>query len=215
MAGGIAHEVRNPLAICSSAAQFLMDDEIDPAFSRECAGKIHKGIQGASVIIEKLLKFARPSVQTDIERVNLSLLLKETLDLVANQAKIQKIELTIQFPKVPVFVSGEASLLQQMFMNLFLNAIKAMPDGGILGLSMERRADEVVVRVVDTGQGITPTEIGKIFDPFYTTSPVGKGTGLGLSICYSIVKQHFGSIEVESIEGKGTTFTVRLPVLVF
>lgn len=212
MAGGIAHEIRNPLAICSSSAQFLLDDGITPEFRKECADKIYTGIQRASIIIENLLRFARPSVKSEIEQVDLHSLMKETLTLITNQARIQKIKLTSHFPKTPVLISGIASLLQQVFLNLFLNAINAMPDGGTLCLSVEEKRREVLVRVEDTGNGISMEDIDKIFDPFYTTSPVGKGTGLGLSLSYSIVKQHSGSIEVESVEGKGSTFIVRLPV---
>ncbi len=211
MAGGIAHEIRNPLAICSSAAQFLMEDAISAEFMRECAGKVQVGIQRASIIIENLLRFARPSARPEMVRVNLSSLINDTLTLVANQTKIQKINLEKSFPEAPVLVSGVPSLLQQMFMNLFLNAIGAMPNGGTLTVALEKREHEVLVRVADIGIGIAKADMDKIFDPFYTTSPAGKGTGLGLSICYSIVKQHFGSIEADSAEGKGSTFTVRLP----
>ena len=213
MGGGIAHEIRNPLAICSSAAQFLMDDNIAPEFRKDCAEKIQIGIQRASIIIENLLRFARPSEKSKMEQLNLINLLKETLTLVKNQARIQKIHITSHFPKKPVLINGKVSLLQQVFMNLFLNAINSMSDGGTLSISMERNVNDVVVRISDTGHGISKPEIDKIFDPFYTTSPVGKGTGLGLSICYSIIKQHLGNIEVESIEGKGSTFTVKLPIL--
>jgi signal transduction histidine kinase len=110
-------------------------------------------------------------------------------------------------------ISGVGSLLQQVFLNLFLNALNSMADGGSLRISVVTRGNEALVRITDTGSGINRADIDKIFDPFYTTSPVGKGSGLGLSICYSILRHHFGSIEVESSEGKGSTFTVRLPAL--
>ncbi|MFH1934325.1 MAG: ATP-binding protein [Pseudomonadota bacterium] len=213
MAGGIAHEIRNPLAICSSAAQFLKDEDINLKFRKECADKIHTGIQRASIIIENLLRFARPSAKTQVEQVDLSLLIKETLTLIANQARIQKIELKSEITEEPVLISGNASLLQQVFINLFLNAIKAMPDGGLLSFSMEKEEREVAVRITDTGDGISKKDIDHIFDPFYTTAPVGKGTGLGLSISYSIVQQHSGTIEVDSVKGKGSTFKVKLPLL--
>lgn len=213
MAGGIAHEIRNPLAICSSAAQFLTENDISEQFRKECAAKIHIGISRASTIIENLLKFARPSVKSDVSQVNLTALLEETLTLIANQAKIQKIDIHVEFPRDPITVSGIASLLQQVFMNLFLNSISAMPDGGSLWVVLQPLLSEARVLITDSGKGISKADIDKIFDPFYTTSPVGKGTGLGLSICYSIVKHHFGSIEVESAEGQGSTFTVRLPLL--
>jgi PAS domain S-box-containing protein len=213
MAGGIAHEIRNPLTICSSAAQFLKEDEISPEFRKECAEKIHAGIQRASIIIENLLRFARPSAKTEAAVVNLGQLLEETLTLVANQAKIQKVEVFVEFPEEPAVINGIASLLQQVFMNLFLNAINAMPDGGRLHVWMYRKGSRVLVGVDDTGGGISEADINNIFDPFYTTSPVGRGTGLGLSLCYSIVKHHFGSIEVTSSKDKGSTFTVILPAI--
>jgi PAS domain S-box-containing protein len=213
MASGIAHEIRNPLAICSSAAQFLMDNDLSAEFRRDCANKIHVGIQRASLIIENLLRFARPSASKNIEQLDLLALLEETLVLVANQARIQKIETTLHFPEESVQINGVASLLQQMFMNLFLNAIKAMPDGGVLSIVVVKKANEVLVCVQDSGLGISKADIDKIFDPFFTLFPVGQGAGLGLSICYSIVRQHFGTIEVDSVIGKGTTFTVRLPIL--
>jgi signal transduction histidine kinase len=108
-------------------------------------------------------------------------------------------------------VEGVATLLQQVFMNLFLNAINAMPNGGCLGIDVQMVHPDVQVQVTDNGCGISPLEIGKVFDPFYTTSILGKGTGLGLSLCYSIVKQHMGTIDVESEEGRGSVFTVKLP----
>ncbi len=212
MAGGIAHEIRNPLAICSSAAQFLMDDDITPAFLKQCAEKIHAGIQRASIIIENLLRFARPSARTEKVQVDLFSIIKETLTLITNQARLQKVVLTSHFPKEPVLIWGIASLLQQVFMNFFLNAINAMPDGGTLSITAEKTVSEVLIRITDTGKGISKVDIENIFDPFFTRLPVGKGTGLGLSICYSIVKQHFGSIEVDSFEGKGSTFTIKLPI---
>lgn len=212
MAGGIAHEIRNPLAVCSSASQFLMEDEVIPEFRKECANRIQSGIQKASIIIENLLKFARPSSETEMVEIDLLPVLKDTLVLVANQAMIQKVNMTTKLPDKPVFVKGIASLLQQVFMNLFLNALNAMPDGGNLTISAEISFSEVFVKVNDTGHGISKEDLDKIFDPFYTASPIRKGIGLGLSLCYSIIKQHFGSIDVESFEDKGSTFTVRLPV---
>jgi PAS domain S-box-containing protein len=212
MAGGIAHEIRNPLAICSSGAQFLMEDNISPEFLAECSEKIHIGIQRASNIIENLLRFARPAVTSKLEPLNLPALIQETWELIENQAKIQKIEGELQFDKRPIIINGNASLLQQVFINLFLNAIQAMPDGGTLTVTIDQAKQHLLIRIADTGRGISGENINKIFDPFYTTAPVGKGTGLGLSICYSIVKQHSGIIEVDSIVGRGTTFTLRLPL---
>ncbi len=110
-------------------------------------------------------------------------------------------------------MQGNETLLQHVFINLFLNAIDAMPDGGALAVSAIRSADQVAVAVSDTGCGIPADEVNRIFDPFYTRSRYKKGTGLGLSICYAIVKQHRGAIEVSSIEGRGSEFVVTLPLL--
>ena len=213
LAGGIAHEIRNPLAISSSAAQFLLADSDDPEFRRECAEKVQAGIQRASVIIENLLRFARPGARTDMEPVDLVSAVRDATALVVNQARVQQINMVVELPPDPVRVTGVPSMLQQVFMNLLLNAVNAMPGGGLLRVGVEQVGPEGQVRISDTGHGIPAGEMGKVFDPFYTTRPVGQGTGLGLSICYSVVKQHFGAIEVESVEGQGSTFTVRLPLL--
>jgi signal transduction histidine kinase len=109
-------------------------------------------------------------------------------------------------------ILGVSGPLEQVFTNLFLNAMNAMPKGGILNISTERHGGDLLVRVTDSGDGIAPEDLGKIFDPFFTKAP-GRGTGLGLSICHSIVDQHKGSISVDSQIGKGSTFTVKLPSL--
>jgi signal transduction histidine kinase len=190
-----------------------MADQDDPELRQECAHKIHAGINRACMIIENLLRFARPSVEMARQQTDLIAVLKETLSLVTTQARVQKIELVSQLTAGPVWISGIEALLQQAFLNLFLNAIKAMPDGGVLTTALDSGADEVWVRISDTGHGISPQDLDKIFDPFYTTAPVGQGSGLGLSISYSIIKQHLGTIEVDSSVGAGATFTVRLPIL--
>ena len=212
MAGGIAHEIRNPLSICSSSAQFLLDEDVSPEFRRHCAEKILKGVQRASSIIENLLNYSHPSSTTQRARVDLVPVIQETLILVGSLAKIQKIETAVSFSRKSITVEGVATLLQQVFMNLFLNAINAMPDGGFLKIRVGAEKAEANVQVGDTGCGISQEGLGRIFDPFYTTSTIGTGTGLGLSICYSIVKQHGGAIGVVSAEGRGSTFTVKLPL---
>jgi PAS domain S-box-containing protein len=213
MAGGIAHEIRNPLAVCSSSAQFLLEDNVSAEFQKECARKIQANIQKASVIIENLLRFARSSLDTEMGEVDLITVLKETIELVTNQAKVQKIQIQLSKQKPVILVSGVSGLLQQVFMNIFLNAINAMPEGGLLNITVNTIEDRVVVRISDTGVGIPPGELDKIFDPFHTSSPVGQGTGLGLSICYSIIRQHLGSIQAESRLGQGATIVVTLPLL--
>ncbi len=213
MAGGIAHEIRNPIAICSSAAQFLVEDDVSSEFRQECAQKIFSGIERASNIIENLLRFARPSTHEQVRWIELSALIEETVALIMNQAKIQKVAVNFQGDEhYSSWVFGNAGLLQQVFLNIFLNAIKAMPYGGNLDIRMWKTEQEIKASVADTGRGMSQEEMHKIFDPFYTTSPVGQGTGLGLAVSYSIIQQHSGSIEVDSVFGRGSTLIVSLPL---
>ncbi len=214
MAGGIAHELRNPLAASFSAAQFLLDPAGDPTFQRECVSKIINGIQRSSAIIENLLRFARPAPASDrVGQIDLVALAQETISVLAPQAKLQKIRILERFDATPVLVSGNTNLLQQVLMNLILNACQATPGGGEVIVRVCREADEAWMQVEDTGCGVSPANLGRVFDPFFTTQPVGKGTGLGLSICHTIVRQHGGTIELDSVEGRGSIFTVRLPCL--
>jgi len=211
MAGGIAHEIRNPLAISSAAAQLLLESPEDEELREGAVKRIHSGIQRASYIIENLLKFARPPeermVSMDIDEA-----LEETLSLLANQLKVQQVELRKYLAPDLLPVVGNKSLLEQVFSNMILNACNAMPEGGTLTVATLATKAGVEIRFADTGVGVPPEHLVAIFDPFFTTMPVGKGTGLGLSISYSIIQQHQGTIEVESQEGQGSTFIVRLPV---
>ena len=211
MAGGIAHEIRNPLAISSAAAQLLLERPDDEKFREEAAERIHSGIQRASYIIENLLKFARPP-EEQMEPMDINETLEETLSLLANQLKVQRVELQRDFvPDLPLVV-GNKSLLQQVFTNMILNACNAMADGGSLTITSRVNSDnQVEIGFADTGSGIAKESLSDIFDPFFTTMPVGKGIGLGLSISYSIVQQHQGTIEVASQVGQGAIFTIRLP----
>jgi PAS domain S-box-containing protein len=212
MAGGIAHEIRNPLGICLSAAELLEQSDISPEFRKECIEKIQTNIRRASVIIENLLRFARPSSTTKMEKVEVVGLLRDTIELIVNQAKLQKVAVHLDLPENELSVHGNADLLQQVFLNLFLNAINSMPQGGDLRVSVSRTHWQVSIRIEDSGHGIPEEHLEKIFDPFYRKFPSGKGTGLGLSISYSIVKQHFGNIQVQSAEGNGAAFTVTFPL---
>lgn len=210
MAGGIAHEIRNPLAVSSAAAQLLLERPDDEKLREQATEKIRSGIQRASYIIENLLKFARPPEERMVS-VDVSEVLEETLSLLANQLRVQRVGLRKDIaPDLPPVV-GNKSLLQQVFSNMILNACNAMPDGGSLTITARVNSDnQVVIAFADTGCGVPEEDLSKIFDPFFTTMPVGKGIGLGLSISYSIVQQHQGTIEVESQVGQGSTFTVRL-----
>ena len=210
MAGGIAHEIRNPLGICLAAAQLMQEHPDDLLLLQQATEKIFAAAQRASNIIESLLKFARPS-QSHMASLNLHDLIDETLDLLTNQTTVRLIKVEKQlFCPRPVVI-GNRSLLQQVFTNLILNAINAMAEGGELCIATRDNLDQVQIVFGDTGKGIVPEHLHSIFDPFFTTMPVGQGAGLGLSISYSIVKQHKGQITVESQIGQGSKFTVWLP----
>jgi PAS domain S-box-containing protein len=234
MAGGIAHEIRNPLAITSSAAQILLRKGADPELRNEAARKVHAAADRAAVIIENLLRFARPSGGM-AECVDVNSAVEDTLSLIGHQMSLQSVEIQRRLaPQLPR-VKGNENQLQQVFMNIILNAYHAMPHGGELIIASgipvtpapalpdsapppaanpHAACDDrpgVEVRFSDTGCGIPPENLSRIFDPFFTTMPVGVGTGLGLSIAYSIVRQHGGTIGVESEVGKGSIFTVQLP----
>jgi len=212
MAGGIAHELRNPLGIVSASAQLLLEHSDDGQLRPQCAQKIHAATQRASMIIENLLKFARPMGER-MGEVDLNAVLEETLVLLAHQMTLQKVTLLKEFQTDLPKVYGNAGLLQQVFTNLILNARSAMPQGGTLMVTTRAtEAGEVEMRFRDTGCGMPPENLPKIFDPFFTTMPVGQGIGLGLSISYSIIQQHQGTIEVESEVDQGSTFIIRLPV---
>ena len=215
MAGGIAHELRNPLSVSYSAAQFLLDPIDDPAFQKECVGKILQGIERSSVIIENLLRYARPPSSNQAESLNLVTVVHETISVLTPQAKIQKINLIEHHTEPVLPISGNANLLQQVIMNLVLNAYQALPGGGDVSVFTRREGADAAIYVRDTGCGIASAHMSQIFDPFFTTRPVGQGTGLGLSICHTIVKQHGGVIAVESsVQGQGSTLAVRLPLTV-
>lgn len=213
MAGGIAHELRNPLAVSFSAAQFLSDSSGDLEFQQECVNKIIDGIQRSSAIIENLLRFARPAPSDRVDALDMVALAQETISVLAPQAKLHKIRVQEKYAGESVVVIGNTNLLQQVLMNLILNAFQAMPDGGDVAVEVGRHAGIALIHVSDTGCGISSANLRRVFDPFFTTQPVGKGTGLGLSICHTVVKQHGGEIELNSVEGQGSKFTVRLPLL--
>jgi len=167
----------------------------------------------ASEIVKGLLDFSR-SEHPEFELLNIAPVVHDTLKLVRNQLTLSGIQVEEDLPPgLPPF-QGNRKSLQQVFLNLFINAIHAMLDGGTLTLQAYPAEDGqwLKVEVTDTGVGIEPGHLPRIFDPFYTTKQVGRGTGLGLSVTYGIVEKHGGHIEVQSEKGKGSTFTVILPV---
>ena len=217
LAGGIAHDLRNPLGIISSCAQLILENPKDSKLRKQGLQKIYTSTRRASLIIENLLMFARPTGGWMEKEINLHTIIHETLELLNNQITLQNVIVSETYqPDLPVYIPylyGSKEMLQQVFANLISNACNAMPEGGLLKITAEAiSTGQVEIRFMDSGCGISHENLNKIFDPFFTTMPVGKGIGMGLSISHAIVLQHRGVIEVQSEVGKGSNFIVKLPI---
>ena len=220
MAAGIAHEINNPLAVIGEKAGWMEDLLAEEEFRnstnyKEFAAsiaKIEEHVDRARKITHSMLGFAR-RMEPRLDDVEINRVLDLTIDIMANHARINDIEIKKHFTdRLPVIASDQ-SQLQQVFMNLINNAIDAIGSNGTIDIATQLDKDYINVTIRDDGPGITEAIQKKIFDPFFTTKQNGKGTGLGLSISYSIIEKMGGHITVESGTGKGTTFVVSLPVV--
>jgi two-component system, NtrC family, sensor kinase len=210
-AAGVAHEVNTPLAGISSYAQMLLKETTPDDPRHEALKKIEKQSFRASSIVNNLLNFARFS-HSDFQELNLNSVMLEALSLLESQMSKSAVDVKLDLdPSLPGTL-GNGGKLQQVFMNLFLNARDAMPTGGELKIRSYQEDSTLVVEVRDTGTGIKSEDIKRIYDPFFTTKEVGKGTGLGLAVSYGIIQEHSGRISVSSEPGKGTAFTLQFPV---
>lgn len=213
LAGGIAHEINNPLGGILAFTQLMIRDCKDGNSMKGDLEEIERAAVRCKKIVSDLLDFSRLSKPKDRHHLDVNPLLEKLFPFLKMEFKSWNIDLATELdPAIPKVV-GSANQLQQVFLNLITNACHAMPKGGKLIVRTGTKPDRsaVVVHVTDTGVGIPKSNLNKIFDPFFTTKEPGKGTGLGLSVSYRIVKEHKGTIGVDSIEGKGTTFTVSLP----
>ncbi len=211
---GIAHELNNPVNNIVLTAEALKED-LGTVDHEEALGMIQDIIiqsERASEIIRNLLDFSR-SERPEMISVAIPSVITDTLKLVRNQLLLSGVEEDIQCDADLPKICGEYKSLQQVFLNLFINAVHAMPQGGVLTIKCYASDDAKAIRVdvKDSGEGIDPKDLPHIFDPFFTTKEVGKGTGLGLSVTYSIVRKHGGTIEAHSEKGMGAVFTVSLP----
>jgi signal transduction histidine kinase len=209
LAAGVAHEIGNPLASISSLVQELLTENIS-SFEKSSLGTIHEQVHRIARIVRNLGDFARLYPRQKVP-MNLRDILENTLNLVRYDKNFRKIEISTDVRETPP-IKIDPDQIQQVFLNLILNARDAMPDGGTLAISVGLEDGSVEMRFADTGSGIDPEVRDKIFDPFFSTKGPTKGTGLGLSICYSIIKDHGGTIEIDSEKGKGTRFTIKIPV---
>jgi signal transduction histidine kinase len=213
LAAGVAHEVNTPLAVISTYAQMLAKQVAEDSQKSIILEKIAKQTFRASEIVNSLLNFSRTS-STSFGPVNVNRVIQETLSLLEHQLQKSGIEIKTHLdPGVPP-IQGNAGKLQQVFLNLFLNARDAMAAGGALEVSSYEDGAGARVEVSDTGHGIAPENLHRIYDPFFTTKGAKKGTGLGLSVTYGIIQEHGGSIEVSNRRGGGATFRVELPAAV-
>src|SRR5512143_981463 len=216
LAAGVAHEIGNPLTSISTFAQLLREMSQDE-FSQNSLDIINNHIQRITDIVRSMATFARAD-SLNIKEVNLNDVLQSALDLMRLDKRMKS---TIGFvssfdPNLPQTMIDEGQV-SQVFINIILNALAAIPEGGKLTVTTRQERndsgkDSIIIEVADTGIGIPPDDLAKIFDPFYTTKEVGSGTGLGLSLSYNIIKRFKGDIRVDSEVGRGTIFTITLPV---
>jgi PAS domain S-box-containing protein len=209
LTAGLAHEVGGPMNVILGYAQ-MIENATSEETVRERARIIREQVSRISKIIETLLAFARPR-PVPKSPVRLEKSLEEVLNFLSEELRKREVGVERRFEPVPA-IRGDGAKLQQLFLNLFLNALDAMPEGGTLRVSLESRdPDEVEVRVADTGTGIPSEALAKVFEPFFTSKPRGKGSGLGLAVAKGIVSDHDGRIDVASELGKGTEFLASFP----
>lgn len=218
MAAGMAHEIRNPLASISGSIEMLKDDGENSSHHQKLMGIILREVGRLNDLIEDFLLFARPT-SAGKERIHLNAVVEEILRVFPHSPECRsQIHCSTDFQE-DIYIQGDSSQIKQIFWNLFINAAQAMPEGGEIQVAIRRRSallpflgepERVEIAVGDTGPGIAEAELGRIFDPFYTTKE--KGTGLGLSVVHSIVENYGGKIIVRSEPGKGTVFSVFLPI---
>jgi PAS domain S-box-containing protein len=210
LAAGVAHEVNTPLAVISNYVQMLAKQLPTGDPRQGLIDKIVKQTFRASEIANNLLNFSR-TAPTEFSEVNLNQVVEDTLSLVTHPFRTARVQVIRNLQGDLPCVLGSNNRLQQVFLNLFMNARDAMPSGGMVEVRTASQNGSVEVEITDTGLGIARENLQRIFDPFFTTKSSGRGTGLGLSVSYGIIKEHAGKIEVRSTPGKGTSFHLEFP----
>jgi signal transduction histidine kinase/putative methionine-R-sulfoxide reductase with GAF domain len=211
LAAGIAHEIRNPLTSINILIHSLTENLPSGNSHREDLKVIEEEINRINEILDRFLRFAKPAPPL-LERTDVASIFEETLQLIRPRIEKQRIVVQKEFQSLPIILMDREQM-KQVALNLLLNAVQAMPDGGTLALRGRNSEDGqwIHISIQDSGMGIPSEDMNKLFDPFFSTKE--GGIGLGLSIAHRIIDQHHGKIEVESVPGKGTLFTVWLPVL--
>lgn len=212
LAAGVAHEVNNPLASISSLVQMMRSQEGHSLQTREKLNLISDQIARITQVTNDMTNFAR--VRPDARsRTDVNEIVQIALRLARFDKVFQELDVELELDEDLPLILADQDQLQQVFLNLFLNAKDAMPNGGELFIKTTHRDRELLIEMADTGSGIAEPDIQMIFDPFYTTKTAGKGTGLGLAVCYGIITAHDGRIEVQGNRPSGTIFTVSLPTI--
>ncbi|RJQ45400.1 MAG: PAS domain S-box protein [Nitrospiraceae bacterium] len=207
MAAKIVHEIRSPLCSMELFSSMLAKD-LEGTPHAEMSKGISTGIQSLNNILTNMLLFARNQKPT-FRSVSLAAVIDESIKMLTPLTEIRKVSITRSLTDETI--SGDAELLKQVFMNILMNALQAMPDGGSLEVVMTSREEFIIVSVIDEGEGISPENIEKIFDPFFSTKD--KGTGLGLTIAHKIMECHEGFIKAFVNDDKGSTFCLTFPVI--
>jgi PAS domain S-box-containing protein len=214
LAAGVAHEVNTPLTGIASFTQMLLEGANPEDPKTRLLEKIERQTFRAAKIVNGLLNLSRQTGQPTADRapVDINAVVSDVVGLLEHQLETGKVKVRRELSAQAPVVDGLEYKLQQVFLNLFLNARDAMPRGGWLAVSTKIESQSVVIEVADTGSGIPSEHLARIYDPFFTTKSIGQGTGLGLSIAYGIIREHDGTMQVESSVGQGTRFTLRLPL---
>lgn len=214
LAGGIAHEINNPLTVILGRAEMMLLEEGIPDNLHGDLEIIRIETARIAEIVRNLLVFSRDSANIALEPLDVSEVIRRSLALVEHQFELDEIEIVKDLsPDLP-HIRANRGQLEQVITNLFINAMQAMTEGGTLTVrTFCAGPSEVGVEVTDTGCGIPQDALGKIFEPFFTTKSEGQGTGLGLAVAYGIIQRHGGQIGVDSKEGEGAQFTITLPAL--
>lgn len=213
LSAGVAHEINNPLGLILGYTQLMIREEPDDSQKFEDLKTIEKHARNCKTIVEALLSFARKT-ETKKAHVDVNLAIEQVITVIRHQFELSGIIIQTSYDPVLPRILGDAEKLKQVVMNLAMNAGQAISQAGKIDVStrFDSTSNHIEILVEDTGSGIPAHQISRIFDPFFTTKPTGQGTGLGLSVSYGIVKEHGGEIEVRSETGKGSIFTVVLPV---
>ncbi len=210
LASGMAHEIGTPMNVIQGRAEYLLQRTTEEPIKKGLATIIAQ-VERITKIMNQLLTFAR---RRPIERkpMDLKKTIADCLDIVQERLKQHRVEVETSYAEPLPLVHADPDQMSQVLLNLVLNAIQAMPEGGRLSLALEPEGPRMKLSVADTGSGMPAEILNKIFDPFFTTKDVGAGTGLGLTVVHGIVEDHGGAIHVDSVPGRGTTFTIHLPI---